>query len=125
MRCYRDFGGKNFNPFYFDIIRKIRWNPEGVSGRECFKTWDSEGRIPSTREPYVMMQIMSGKSILNLMIKQWSEGINDGLFCMGEFQESHPWLPDWVWDSVRGQMHEKLKPWEFRWHVQLLRDRYK
>lgn len=59
------------------------------------------------------------------MIKQWSEGINDGLFCMGDFQESHPWMPQWVWDSVRGQLHEP-KPgiYEFRWNVELLRKKY-
>ena len=126
MRCYRDFGKGGFNPWYFEIIKKICWNPEGCSGRECFKIWDSEGRIPSTREPLVVFQVMSGKALLNFHIEQWAQGINEGVFGMGEFQESHPWLPEWVWDSVRGQLYEpKPKSWEFRWYLVLLRERYK
>lgn len=125
MHCYREFGNGGFNPFYFEIIREICWNPEGYSGRECFKIWDSEGRILSTREPYIMMQVMSGKALLNFMIEQWAQGINGGVFCLGEFRESHSWLPEWVWDSVRGQMYEEYKPWEFRWYIELLRERYK
>ena len=52
--------------------------------------WDSESRIVSTRELYVVFQVMSGKKLLNFQIEQWAEGINDGLFCMGEFQKSDP-----------------------------------
>ncbi|MHA1794803.1 MAG: hypothetical protein ACTSUK_01725 [Promethearchaeota archaeon] len=146
MRCYKEFD-KDFNPSYFEIIQKISWDPKGCSGRECFKNWDSTGIILATKEPYIMTQVMSGKSLLNLNIKIWSEGINstdifpntkdvvengqDGVFCVGELQDSFPGLPEWVWESVQGQIH-RLKPsrelyklWEFRWHVESLCEQYK
>ncbi len=124
MQCYKNFGNDGFNPWYFEIIKQISWNSEGYSGRECFKTWDTDGRMIVTREPYIMFQVMSGKKLLNLTIKQWSQGINDGVFCLGEFQEEFTWLPEWVWDSVRGQMKIQYKPWEFRWNIDLLRKKY-
>lgn len=126
MQCYRSFGKGGFNPWYFEITKQIVWNPEGYSGRECFKIWDSEGRLTSTREPYIMFQVMSGKKLLNFNIEQWALGINDGICCAGELQEEFPWLPDWVWDSVRGQLYRRnLKPWEFPWHIEYLREQYK
>ncbi len=71
--------------------------------REAFACADDLGQVVPTRHPRTLYAALVGKAQLNFQIKQWAEGIAAGLFCLPEFQEAYPWLPGWVWKSVKGQ----------------------
>lgn len=75
----------------------------GRDARQAFALFDNCGQVVSTRHPRVLQAALTGKAQLNFQIKQWAEGIAAGLFCLPEFQEEWPWLPNWVWRSVKNQ----------------------
>ena len=68
-------------------------------------------------EPHLLHKACQGKQILGFQIGQWETGIVDGVSCVGELQDSFPWMPEWVWSSLRGQVRPKRGDWEFDWLV--------
>ena len=60
------------------------------------------------REGDLLRSVLRAKGSLNLQIKQWAEGVSDGLFLNEEFADSFPWLPDWVWDVVLNQAKKRI-----------------
>jgi acyl-CoA hydrolase len=62
---------------------------------------------------FLFKKALDGKAGLNFIIKQWAEGIKEGTTALFELTEWYPWLPDWVWESVRGQTGNKVG---FEWH---------
>ncbi len=80
----------------------------GVSALKAYVIKDSHGIVVPTRHPLLFRRVLTGKAQLNFHIKQWAEGMVDGVICIPELQEWYDWLPDWVWVAVKNQ-HIKIK----------------
>lgn len=98
IRCSKTF---KFSGSYHGS--QVLWDENGVSALKAFNALDSMGFESPCSQPYLLMKAFDGKAALNLIIRQWSEGIKDGLFCLSEFQQDYSWLPSWVWEAVRNQ----------------------
>ena len=90
------------------------WDGDGVTALQAFNAQDSMGLNVPCRQPFLFKKALDGKAGLNFQIKQWAEGIRDGLFLPFEFRNVYPWLPEWVWDSVRGQSDYP----NIKWHLE-------
>jgi len=113
LRC-----DKEFDPI--GHLQKFPVVDDGVTAKKAFKSFDGQGKLLSTTEPDLLARVLRGKASLNLNIKLWAEGISEGVFCIIEFQEDYPWLPEWVWNAVKGQCGPIMKP--FEWYYRLIFD---
>lgn len=82
-------------------------DPGGVSALEAFDAKDSRGKDMPCREGDLLRRVLRAKGSLNLQIKQWAEGVSEGLFLIDEFVDDFPWLPDWVWNAVFNQAKKR------------------
>jgi hypothetical protein len=92
------------------LVPKELVSSDGHSAIETMFLFDTHGDTVTCREPEELTKLVNGKAGLNLQIKQWAAGIKEGLFGIEEFQISYPWLPSWVWDSVRKQSKRGKDP---------------
>lgn len=104
--------------FYEEVFDKMgegsgiyKWTPlapRTLTALQAFYMEEHVGCKKNERycshEPIMICKVRSGKGIINLHIKMWSEGIADGLFQIEEFYEGHEWFRDWVWKAIRGQV---------------------
>lgn len=51
----------------------IMYNKNGVSGKEAFYYWDSNGQIKSTKHPNLLLTLLKIKGSVNLHIKMYAE----------------------------------------------------
>lgn len=105
-------------PNYHDKMSRHVWwaeQSDGCSAVEAFTIWDSQARHVRTLEPELLLEALVGKCLLNEQIDKWTGGIDDGAFCLGDFQDLYPWLPDWVWHAVIGQVHKLAVCRAARW----------
>ena len=97
-KIFTFFGGKHDH---------MIWSEDGVSAAQAFNAQDSMGLNVPCRQPFLFKKALDGKAGLNFTIKQWAEGIKDGVSALFEFQEDFSWLPDWVWEAIEGQAGKK------------------
>jgi len=83
----------------------VDWPQGDVAPLRVFKRYDCEGKIVGCSDPAVMVRAVRGKASLNWHISEWAQGIKEGLFRLSEFKQAHPWLPDWVWGSVKARSY--------------------
>jgi hypothetical protein len=107
LKCYNKFGsgfGRG-NIFNLPIITK---NINGIDAIEAFDLFDTQGKKNPCREPEKLQAILLGKAALNFHIKNWAEGINDGVSRAKELQDDPElkFLPKWVWKAV---IHSSMK----------------
>jgi len=79
------------------------WHEDGVTALQGFNAQDSMGLDVPCNQPFLLKKALDGKAGLNFQIKQWAEGIVDGISLLHELQRDFPWLPEWVWEAVVGQ----------------------
>jgi len=64
----------------------ILFDKNGVSGKEAFFQWDSNGKILPTKHPNLLHKLLKTKGSVNLHIKMYSEDRAKGLFTLIEFR---------------------------------------
>jgi hypothetical protein len=88
---------KNLDTFNFDgantyINKKgldiIVPNEEGLTAKECFYLYDSQGIIEPCREPELYKQLLKCKGSVNLHIKMWAEDRAKGYLPLLEFNNT-------------------------------------
>jgi len=109
-KIFTFFGGKHDH---------MIWNENGVTALQAFNAQDSMGLNAPCRQPFLFKKALDGKAGLNFIIKQWAEGIREGTIALFELKEGYPWLPIWVWESVKGQTGGKVG---FEWYYEELKD---
>jgi hypothetical protein len=85
---------KNLDTFNFDgtntyINKKgldiIVPNEQGLTAKECFYLYDSQGIIEPCKEPELYKQLLKCKGSVNLHIQMWSQDRAKGLLPLCEF----------------------------------------
>lgn len=85
MRAMFNFDGSNsyHNKRGHDIIV---YDKNGVSGKEAFYKFDSNGKILPTKHPNLLHTLLKTKGSVNLHIKMYAEDRAKGLFPLIEFR---------------------------------------
>ena len=85
MRVMFNFDGSNnyHNKKGQDIIV---YDKNGVTGKEAFYKWDSNGKILPTKHPNLLHTLLKTKGSVNLHIKMYAEDRATGLFPLIEFR---------------------------------------
>ena len=86
------------------IYPEYQEGKDALNAKRAFYEYDTYGKIRATSEPTLLHKLMVCKASVNLNIKMWAEGINEGTFILKEFMEYLPDAPEWVWDAVRQQV---------------------
>jgi len=81
----------------------VAWPRGDQSALEAFKRYDCEGKVVGCAEPQAMVRAVRGKASLNWHISEWAAGIRERLFALSEFKVAHPWLPQWVWQTIEAR----------------------
>lgn len=96
--------------FNFDgrLDRDIVFDKNGISGKQCFHKFDSEGKLVATKHPNLVKALLKTKGSINLHIKMWKEDRNNGCLPRYEFnlivKEYN--LPEWAVKAVNKDMDE-------------------
>jgi hypothetical protein len=85
MRHKFNFDGSN-NYYNKQGKEVIVFDKNGVSGKEAFYKWDSNGQIVPTRHPNIMHSLLKTKGSVNLHIKMYAEDRAKGVFPLIEFR---------------------------------------
>jgi len=110
MRSIFNFDGSK--DYYNKLgLPLIQYNKKGVSGKEAFFQWDSNGVIKPTKHPNLLHTLLKVKGSANLHIKMYAEdraccnmnAIEFRALCI-EFK-----APNWFREAVETQ---KMKYWE-------------
>lgn len=72
----------------------------------CFAELESTGRVVPSRHPRLMRAYLIGKRKLNWQIGEWAAGVAEGTFFAFEFMVDYPWLPRWVWVSLKNKVYQ-------------------
>ena len=56
----------------------VNYSENGLSAKESFYKYDSNGEASFCKEPELLYQILKTKGSINFHIKMWSEGRYDG-----------------------------------------------
>lgn len=102
-------GSENyFNKKGINIIQKDK---SGVSGKEAFYQWDSNGVIKPTKHPNILRTLLKVKGSCNLHIKMYAEDRAGCILSKFEFLDICNELnaPQWFINSVETQ---KMKYWK-------------
>lgn len=93
-------------------IPMIQYSKQGMSAKECFYLFDSQGIVKKTKEPKRLKKLYKTKGSVNLHIKMYAEDRASGLLPETEFRkivkEINP--PKWFVDAVenqKGKFYEK------------------
>ena len=86
-------------------VRLIQYSEEGLTAKECFYLYDSQGVIKQTREAGLLEIILKTKGSVNLHIKMYAEDRAKGYLPKIEFEDMVKELdpPDWFIDAVESQ----------------------
>lgn len=104
MRAMFNFDGSNgyLNKKGQDIIV---YDKNGVTGKEAFYKWDSNGKILPTKHPNILHTLLKTKGSVNLHIKMYAEDRAKGLFPFIEFRAFciKYNCPNWFKEAVERQ----------------------
>jgi len=104
MRAMFNFDGSNsyHNKKGQDIIV---YDKKGVTGKEAFYKWDSNGKILPTKHPNLLHTLLKTKGSVNLHIKMYAEDRAKGLFPLIEFRAFciKYGCPTWFKEAVERQ----------------------
>ena len=111
MRQRFNFDGSN-NYFNKKGDNVIQHDKNGVSGKEAFFQWDSNGVIKPTKHPNILYTLLKVKGSVNLHIKMYAE---DRAGChMNKIELRalciHFKTPKWFREAVEMQ---KMKYWQY------------
>ena len=90
----------------------IFYDKNGVSGKDAFFQWDSNGKIKPTKHPNILHTLLKVKGSTNLHIKEYAE---DRASCNMNLIEFRALCisfksPDWFREAVERQ---KVKYWKY------------
>lgn len=105
---------QNIDFFNFDGVKDyydkkgnnlIVHDENGVTAKEAFFIYDSQGKIRPTCEPKLLRLILRTKGSVNLHIKTYAEDRASGLLCKFEVAEiaKETNAPDWFSDAIEEQ----------------------
>lgn len=101
---------KDFHTFAGGEIVEIPFDPKGVSAKDCFKKYDTSGKIVASSEPELVREVIRCKKAINFQIKMWGMGyydIGEGIaYYLKEFIDP----PPWVAESLLNQIKKTPKP---------------
>ena len=88
----------------------IKYDRNGVDGKEAFFQWDSNGKIKPTKHPNILHTILKTKGSTNLHIKMYAEDRASGNMGLIELRALCIYLkaPQWFREAVERQ---KVKLW--------------
>jgi len=101
----------------------VKSAPDGVDSITAFIAYDSEGKILSCKEGKEaerFRKVLFGKKALNLHITAlWGPAAYACTIPIIELMDDYPWMPEWVWDAVRGQIkkHYAKNPYPYPWGI--------
>lgn len=103
MRHIFDFDGKGLAVIPFD--------KNGVTGKEAFRRYDSQGKIVPTRHPNIVQSLIRTKGSANLHVKQYAQGAVEGTIPHAEVREYLRLFgaPEWVFRAVDNQWRKMFK----------------
>lgn len=83
----------------------VQYNKNGVSGKEAFFQWDSNGKILPTKHPNLLHTLLKVKGSSNLHIKMYAEDRAACHFNKIEFRALciHFKAPQWFREAVENQ----------------------
>ena len=98
----------NFSGSHFDYPSKyqnVLYSNDGVSAKESFFAWESNGEIVPTKQVLLLKAILKAKSSINLNIKMWAEDRASGLLPKIIFKKMirEDNIPNWVVSAVEKQ----------------------
>ena len=65
----------------------IKFSKNGVSAKQAFYEYESNGYLLDTTEPKILGKLLAAKSQVNLMIKLWAEGLVECTLMPYEFSK--------------------------------------
>ncbi len=77
---------RNFFDFSGAIPDKIVFDKSGITGKQAFLKYDSEGKLLPTKHPTMLAKLILLKGGVNLHIKMYAEDRASGLFGLIEFR---------------------------------------
>ena len=80
-------------------------NPSGISAKEAFYLWDSQGVIKPTNDPQNLLKLLKTKGSVNLHIKMYAEDRASGILGREEFEQMAHSInaPQWFINAVERQ----------------------
>lgn len=98
---------------YYNKIGKpiIVPSSQGVTAKEAFYLYDSQGIIKPTSEPDKLRTLLKTKGSVNLHIKMYAEDLAQGYLLMADFREliNEIKAPMWFESAVINQMQKIVK----------------
>ena len=102
-----DYFNKNGSPV-------VQYDKNGVSGKEAFYQYDTNGKIVPTKHPNLLFCLLKTKGSVNLHIKMYAEDRANGLFSLVELRGVCMYKlktpPYWFKEAIENQ---KVKYWKF------------
>lgn len=86
-------------------LKITEYSPSGKDGFQCFHSFESEGKLITTRHKNIFETLLRVKASLNFQIKEWAHDRASGLLPKIEFNKIiHEFnLPEWVVRAVENQ----------------------
>lgn len=86
----------------------IVYDKNGVTGKEAFYQWDSNGKIIPTKHPNILHTLLKTKGSVNLHIKMYSEDRAKGLLPLIELRAFciKYKCPKWFKDAIEEQKYK-------------------
>jgi len=91
-------------------IKIIQHNDNGLTAKECFYLYDSQGIIKETKEPDLLRILLKTKGSVNLHIKMYAEDRAKGYLPRKEFEEicKECNATQWFIDAVNNQAYKYI-----------------
>lgn len=89
----------------------IIYSKSGVSGKEAFFQYDSNGVIKPTKHPRLLHNLLKTKGSINLHVKMYAEDRANGILPRPEFEQMCDEFkaPDWFYNAVEAQRVKIVK----------------
>ena len=86
----------------------VVYSKDGVSGKEAFYRWDSNGKILPTKHPNLLHSLLKTKGSVNLHIKMFAQDRAHGLYPKLEFRAFciKYKCPTWFTEAVENQKYK-------------------
>jgi len=96
------FAGSEIVDFPFDA--------SGASAKDCFKKFDTSGKVTSCREPELIKEVIRCKKAINFQIKMWGLGFYDMGMGIPDYLSEFINPPQWITDSLLNQIRKAPQP---------------
>jgi len=86
----------------------VQYDKNGISGKQAFYWFDSNGLIKPTKHPNILKTLLKVKGSVNLHIKLYAEDRAKGILTRPELIEicKQYNAPEWFWSAVETQKYK-------------------